>query len=232
MLIAIIIGAVIGSFSHVVGAHQPVGRQWAFRRSQCDNCEHVLTVYELLPIVSYMWQRGRCRRCAVKIERSIVLVEWLGAMSAAILYNGYGFSWAFFLGVILLAFFCMISVADWYYMIVPNQFIGFIGVPIVLIVMFSSSFYEHFLGGILAFTMLYTLHLTTGGIGAGDVKLAFVLGSVVGVAHVFTMFLFASIFGFLFVLLMKKRKIPFAPSLCMATFLCYNINYFEMPWLM
>lgn len=94
----------MGSFLNVVAHRSIEGRPWGGEeRSVCESCGRVLTPLELVPIFSWLLQRGRCRGCGARVSPRYVLVELIGAAGAAGIAWRWGASWAFLLS--LAAFF-------------------------------------------------------------------------------------------------------------------------------
>ena len=80
-VIGALVGATLGSFAGVVRSR---GWRAALRgRSRCDGCRRELHWFELVPLVSYPLQRGRCRSCGAQIDRTTLLVEVAGAAFGA-----------------------------------------------------------------------------------------------------------------------------------------------------
>ena len=83
-----ILGAIIGSYLATIALRWPEGRNASTGRSQCDGCDAALRWFELIPILSSIMARGRCRRCAALIARLHFGVELgaaiLGSVAAAI----------------------------------------------------------------------------------------------------------------------------------------------------
>jgi leader peptidase (prepilin peptidase)/N-methyltransferase len=69
------LGAIIGSFLATILVRWPQGRSVVAGRSHCDGCEAALGPAELVPLLSFLWFRGRCRRCGMAIDRRHVAVE-------------------------------------------------------------------------------------------------------------------------------------------------------------
>ncbi len=69
-----IIGAVLGSFYMVVGDRLSNNESIVVPRSHCSKCNHILSWYELIPIVSYIIQRGKCKNCHTKLSISYMLL--------------------------------------------------------------------------------------------------------------------------------------------------------------
>ncbi len=90
-----IFGASIGSFLNVVAHRSIQGKSWRHLndRSACENCGHVLRAIELIPIISWLIQRGRCRHCGAKISVRYIMVELLCAILAMTVIFRWGISW-------------------------------------------------------------------------------------------------------------------------------------------
>ena len=92
---AAILGACFGSFLNVVAHRSVQGRSWWGReRSICESCGHVLGFIELIPIVSWLIQCGKCRRCGAKISARYILVEIICALMAVMIVLKWGITWA------------------------------------------------------------------------------------------------------------------------------------------
>ena len=90
-----IIGACMGSFLNVVAHRSVQGRSWwGNERSVCESCGHVLGVFELIPILSWLIQGGKCRHCGAKISVRYVLAEVVCAVLAMTIIYRWGISWA------------------------------------------------------------------------------------------------------------------------------------------
>ena len=70
-----IIGACLGSFFLVVGKRLPINEDVLFSRSRCDKCKKELKWYDLIPIFSYVFLKGKCRYCGEKISPLNLIVE-------------------------------------------------------------------------------------------------------------------------------------------------------------
>ncbi|MEO1044499.1 MAG: A24 family peptidase [Pseudomonadota bacterium] len=83
-LFAAILGAVLGSFIAALVSRWPVNRSIFEPRSTCDACGAKLRSHELIPIVSYLIQRGKCRRCGAAIEADAISIEVIAALVGAL----------------------------------------------------------------------------------------------------------------------------------------------------
>ncbi len=95
IIIAGILGACFGSFLNVAAHRSIQGRKWwGSERSVCESCGHVLSASELIPVVSWLMLRGKCRKCGAKISVRYIFVELLCAALAAMIVARWGISWA------------------------------------------------------------------------------------------------------------------------------------------
>ena len=95
LIIAGILGACFGSFLNVVAHRSVINKSWwGNERSICESCGHVLGFWELIPVFSWLLQRGKCKKCGAKISVRYILVELICASMAVIIFYKYNFSWA------------------------------------------------------------------------------------------------------------------------------------------
>jgi len=106
---AFVLGLAVGSFLNVVIYRLPRGQSVVFPPSHCPACGKRLTPAELVPVLSYLWQKGRCRRCGARISPRYPLVEALSGLLFAfaawwVPWPQAAFSWFFFAALVALAF--------------------------------------------------------------------------------------------------------------------------------
>jgi len=174
-------GLAIGSFLNVVAARVPLKRSIVSPGSACMSCDQELAWYDNVPVVSYLVLRGRCRGCAVKIGAVYPAVELLTALLIAASFLAFGWSGRSFVA----AFFCTVLVAvsatDLTHRIVPNVIV----LPAAAIVLAAQTALEPSaewaLGAFGASFFLFLAALAyPKGMGMGDVKLALLLGAMLG----------------------------------------------------
>ena len=78
-ILAAAVGAIIGSYVGVLVLRWPSGEPTVGGRSRCDSCERQLTWFDLVPLLSYLLLRGRCRYCKAAIDPVQAIAEWTGA---------------------------------------------------------------------------------------------------------------------------------------------------------
>ena len=214
-------GLALGSFLNVVAARVPLKRSIVKPRSACMSCGTELAWYDNVPLLSWALLRGRCRHCKASIPARYPLVE----LATALLVAGCVWKFGLSLDALVAAFFCAclvaISATDLEHRIVPNRIV----VPGAAVVLVAQTALhpsaEWALGGFGAAFFLFLAALAyPSGMGMGDVKLALLLGAMLG--RTVPVALMVGMFAALVpsVMLMarhggkaRKMGIPFAPFL-------------------
>lgn len=211
------LGAVIGSFLNVVILRYNTGRSLS-GRSACFSCKTVLRWYELIPVGSYLLQRGRCRTCNSKIASQYPLVELLTALLLVLLHLKFyagaltpTYLMQFGVYALITSLLIVILVYDIRHKIIPNIFVypAALLAFLTLFVDFEALSFTipqlwDALAGLFLALPFALLWLFSGGkwMGLGDAKLALVLGWVLGITAGFTAVLFAFWSGALISLLL------------------------------
>jgi leader peptidase (prepilin peptidase)/N-methyltransferase len=184
-------------------------------------------VAELIPVLSYVVQRGRCRGCGCGISGRYPLVELLFGVVLVLLFRVFvGVEFViqvFFYGLLLMIFFI-----DLEHQIIPNRLVLILlAYTLVLQAVYpTQTWTDSLLGGVLGGALFLLLALVSrGGMGGGDIKLVTVLGLWFGwqglILLMFLAFLGGGVTGAVLLLTgLKKRKdgIPFGPFLVLASF--------------
>lgn len=228
VVVVAIFGLAIGSFVNVLIDRLPQGESVLFVRSHCDHCRKTLRWSELVPVLSYIVQNGRCRRCRSRISVQYPLIELLSASLLPILYVRAPDYLAFTASALVAYPLLVISIADLKYSIIPDSMVvvGTIGALLMrlapTVMLPPSSLLAAMLSGVGAGLFLFSLYaLTRGrGMGFGDVKLACFLGLLSGpVGVIVTLagaFLTGAGVGVILILTKKKTlksHVPFGPFL-------------------
>lgn len=225
-IILFILGLSGGSFLNVLIDRLPKG-QTIWGRSHCDWCKRQLTWYELIPVVSWITQGARCRRCHKPISIQYPLVELASGLGFVFLYM-YSFQSPTILvsQYLLLSSLLVIFVADLKYQIIPDSMIliGVIGA--IGGIWEMGAIWENVTAGAGAALFFFLLwRITRGrGMGIGDIKLAFLLGFLLGypaiIVALYAAFLTGAIVGVILILGRRaglKSKIAFGPFLIVGT---------------
>ena len=113
------LGGIIGSFAGVVSERIGTGQSWTRGRSRCNSCNELLTALDLVPMVSWVIQRGRCRTCKVKITYTYTLTELILGTLFLVGYIRYGLSLALAVFYVFLFLAAVIVLYDLRHTIVP-----------------------------------------------------------------------------------------------------------------
>lgn len=254
-------GAAVGSFLKVVAdRYDPNWFLWDRRiiggRSHCPACRHRLRWFELIPVMSYLWQCGKCRACgaaidwrcpAVEITSGLIFVIIPAAVKNPYIPDSRFYflvsAWIFVFSILLL-----VSMIDFRLRMIPDEahvlllaagacvifsapfgeFTGsFLGPYAALFGARANPWLNHLLGALAAAALFGALILVTRGraMGAGDLKLAAVLGFLFGWPDILLVsalsFILGSIVGIAAILARKKEmksSIAFGPFLASGSF--------------
>jgi leader peptidase (prepilin peptidase) / N-methyltransferase len=233
-----VLGLFIGSFLNVCIDRLPRGESIAFPPSHCTGCQHKLGFFDLIPLVSFLWLRGRCRYCRAAIPKRIPVVEATTSLLFSLLYWKYGPGIELTIILIYTCIFIVIFFIDLEHMLVLDVIV-FPGMVFALAAslfwpgikaldlplgMPMDKIYSALIGGVIglaAMALPYIIYRR--GMGMGDIKLAAFIGLAAGFPSIFVALLLAVISGGLIagaLLLFKIKKrtdaIPFAPFLVVA----------------
>lgn len=229
-----ILGTVMGSFYTVVGLRLPKHENFINSHSHCDNCGHTLSLYEMIPILSFLFQRGRCRHCNKKIDALSTYMELFTGILFAVSFYSFSFSYELLIALGITSMLIIIAVSDLTYLVIPDEILIFFSIYFIIINILNLGFYKAILSignGIFLFLIMYLIMLFGNKIlkkeslGGGDIKMMFVFGLVLdpllGVLSIFLGSLIALPVSFLLLLKNKEKVIPFGPFLLIAINLIY-----------
>jgi leader peptidase (prepilin peptidase) / N-methyltransferase len=174
-------GLALGSFLNVVAARVPLRRSVVNPGSACMSCERPIAWYDNVPLVSWIVLRGHCRHCGARIPARYPAVE----LATAVLVAGSVLAFGLTLDALLAAFFCALLVAvsatDLEHRIIPNRIV----LPGAAVVLAAQTALhpspEWALGALGASGFLLIAALAyPAGMGMGDVKLALLMGAMLG----------------------------------------------------
>lgn len=218
-----VFGLLVGSFLNVAVTRVPEDRSVVAPRSRCPRCGAALRARDLVPLLSFLWLRGRCRYCQAPIGWRYPAVEAVTALLFAAVGKRYGLSAdaAFFCA--FMALLVAASAVDLERQIIPNEFIAAGLAAGVILWLWARPFpFTWALGGLGAGggILLLIALLRPGAMGGGDVKLAAAMGWYMGTAGVlvalFCGFVAGAVAGVLLIATGRKRRrdvIPFGPFL-------------------
>ncbi|MDG5786860.1 prepilin peptidase [Evansella sp. AB-P1] len=235
-----VLGAVLGSFYNVVGLRVAKGESFVRPRSHCPNCKHVLSWLELIPVLSYIFQKGKCKKCKKRISPIYPIFEGLTAVLFTISPLMVGWSKELLIALALISLLMIITVSDLKTMLIPNKIVAFFFVLFIVLRFIEplSPWWDSIVGSVVGFTILLLLAIVSkGGMGGGDIKLFAVLGIVLGLQGTLLTLFFASLLGAIIGgigLIIKKTKkgvpIPFGPFIAAGCLISYFYSATIMDW--
>ncbi|MEW6067414.1 MAG: prepilin peptidase [Nitrospirota bacterium] len=236
-IVAFIFGSIIGSFLNVCIYRMPRGQSIITPSSRCPSCNTPIKPWDNIPILSYLFLRGKCRVCNSKISLRYPFVEFLNALLYVLILLRFGFGCYTPVYFIFCSALIIIIFIDLDFQIIPDR----ITLPGILIGLIAGSlvlpdpFFRHSLLGYKSSIIgcltggglfLAIAMLSRGGMGGGDIKMMAMVGSLMGwkavISTTFIGSLAGSIVG-IFLMAFKgkgrKTKIPFGPFLALGAFI-------------
>ena len=226
-----ILGTAIGSFLNVVIDRLPAGKSVVYPPSSCDACQHRLLWPDLFPVFSYLFLHGRCRYCQAKIPQRIFWVEFGTGLLVAFLFWHFGWQWMLPVAIVYSSVLIALAVIDLNHQLILNKIVY----PVALVAMILNFFVPDvfslhnflfgLLGGAVGFLILFLpAIISRKGMGWGDVKMAGMIGLMVGFPNVIVAVFGGIILGGLMAIILlatrkktRKEGIPFGPYLSLAT---------------
>lgn len=220
-------GVIIGSFVNVLILRLPLRESVTLQRSHCMSCGHVLSWYELFPLFSYLFLKGKCRHCKAHISVQYPIVEAANGILYVGIFLVYGLSLEAILYCLSVSALLALSVIDWRTQEIPlgfNIFILIIGLIHLITDLSNWSQYVIGLFAVSGFLLLLWLITKGKGIGDGDIKLMAATGLLLGWQLNIVAFLLGCIIGsvvHLTRMAIKKvgRQLAFGPYLSMGVYI-------------
>ena len=219
-----ILGVAIGSFLNVL-IDRLVDEETIMGRSHCDHCKKTLEPLDLIPIVSFVFLRGKCRYCHTKLSWQYPVIEFLtGIIFVGIMNNSLILIPNSLFHLSIACVFIVIFVADLKKHIIPDEMQIALFVTVFFLKVFQGmtvvGFGYALIEGMIVMTPILFLYLLTKGrgMGFGDVKLALNIGFFVGIKagliSLYIAFITGAIVGAVMLLTKRKKmksKIAFGP---------------------
>lgn len=229
LFLAFLLGGALGSFLDCAAARYVRKEPFLKGRSHCDACGATLDALDLIPVFSWLFLRGKCRRCGAKIGPRCVAVEALcGAVFATTLWR-FGFAWQTAESLILACVLVWLALVDLDTMELP-------GVPMlaaaVSFLVFLPAYPDPLRrllwgalgalcigGGVLAVSLAADKVMGRETMGGGDVKLLALLGLYLGPDGGLLLLILACIAGLVLAAILRAgrdRAFPFGPAIALA----------------
>ena len=225
------LGSCLGSFFILVGSRTAKKQSIVSPGSHCMNCETQLKIYELIPILSGVYLRGKCRTCQNRIPVSYILLEALSGIVMIMSCHLLAWSTETIVAMTFYYLLLTITISDLEEHKIPNAvLLPFFIIGLIERLLISQTLHWYFnplLGLIVGFSVMFLLaYFSKGGMGGGDIKLLAVIGIFIGpIGALITLFI-AAFLGLFYAIfsgaaLKKGTKIPFGPFLAIGAWLTY-----------
>lgn len=183
-----LIGIVFGSFFNVCIFRIPNKQSILNPQSYCYNCNTMIRYLDLIPILSWIFLKGKCRYCGQKISLRYPLIELLTGILFVMTYNVYGLNFVTINYLVLISLLIIITFIDIDHYIIPDRIIIFGSIFALLFKLMNQviSTKDSIIGGIVCgggmFILINLIELVVKkeAMGGGDIKLFFMIGLFVG----------------------------------------------------
>lgn len=234
LIFIFVIGTLLGSFYNVVGYRLPKGQSIVFPPSHCPNCNHHLGASELIPILSFIFLKGKCKHCRQKISAFYPVFEFLTGLLFVISYIIFGPTKEFLLAITFVSLLIIIVVSDYEFMIIEDSVLIFFSILLFAEIWWVNGLTKalySLLNGILAFFTMWALKkfgdflFKKESMGGGDIKLLFIFGMVLSYPIAILSIFLGSLIGLpISLIIMAKKKahiIPFGPFLALGAIILF-----------
>lgn len=214
-------GIIIGSFLNVCIYRIPLKKNIVKTPSHCTQCGYRLQWYELIPIMSYLFLRGRCRKCGSKISIQYPIIEGLNGVLYVWVFLIHGLTPVSVIYCLCVSALIVMSVIDFRTYMIPAGINIFLGIAGIIRVLYDfENYMDYIIGsvGVSGFLLLIYIITRGKGIGGGDIKLMAVIGLILGWKYNILAFVLGCILGSVIHLIRmrvskKDRVLAFGPYL-------------------
>jgi leader peptidase (prepilin peptidase)/N-methyltransferase len=223
-VIVFIFGLIIGSFLNVCIYRIPHSESIAFPPSHCTSCGIRLKPYDLIPVVSYIFLKGKCRNCGADISKRYPAIELLNGILYLLLFIQYGMTIDFikfsaFTSIMVVIGMIDLDTMEVYFNVTVFALIT-AGVFILIDCLNHINISSYLLGALLGTGLIGSIVILTKGMGSGDIEIALIIGLFLGFKNtVFALFLSFIIGGIIAALLLISKKKTRKDSIAFGPFL-------------
>lgn len=238
-------GLIIGSFLTVCIHRVPQNLSIVFPRSACVNCNQTICWYDNIPVLSFLFLRGRCRHCQAVILSRYPIIELSNGLGYMAILWRFGWGWESVVYAIVFSALLAITWIDWDHQIIPDVIslpgivLGVAAASTVLPTGFVNSLIGVLVGGGVLLFMAWISPYLFGkeGIGGGDIKLLAMIGAFLGWKAALLTLMLASVVGsvigiglLVFKIVTRGQYIPFGPYLALGAVLTLFFGTDMMAW--
>jgi leader peptidase (prepilin peptidase)/N-methyltransferase len=223
MALVFLFAMLIGSFLNVVIYRIPKGESIIFPASRCSSCATPLKWWHNIPVLSWLFLRGKCGFCSSTISIRYPMIEILTGLIGVVIYIKLGFSWyapfVFFSFASLLA----LSMIDFDYMAVPDS----VNITALVFALIQPDFLHALINAGIAAGGLFLLGWIASklagreAMGSADIIVAGTMGALLGFPLFFIALFLSAILALVPTLVWRENGVPFVPFLALATLIVY-----------
>lgn len=245
VVLTFLLGLAVGSFVNVCIHRLPLRQSLWWPPSRCPFCSTPIAIRDNVPILSYLWLRGRCRSCRVPISARYPLVELANGLVYVALLWRFGTGWETVAYAVLCSALLAVTFIDLDHMIVPDVItlpgipLGFLCATTVLPVGWVNSGLGILLGGGLLWAMAWVSPYLFGkeGMGGGDIKLLAMIGAFLGWKPTLLTIMIGAMAGSIvgvsliaFKVLRRDQYLPFGPFLALGAVVALFFHREVLDW--
>jgi leader peptidase (prepilin peptidase)/N-methyltransferase len=249
LLLFFLLGVLCSFFIEILGYRLPIG-EYIFKKSTCDKCNHELKLYEKIPIISFIIQRGRCNYCHQRISKLYLFIEILSGILFALTYLSFQESGILKLvfGLLFITSLIIICFSDTKYMIISDEvlivfssiilllklFIGFYNEEILNLMDLGYALIDIVIDVVIVYLIMFAIKkigdlvFKKESLGKGDLKMMAYIAIVMNFKLCIVIIFLASFIALPFAIIsnLKKDKpmLPFGPCLAIATMILFLLQ--------
>lgn len=228
MALFFLLGAILASYMYQLTSTTNINYNMFLIRSKCENCSKNILFRDLIPIISYLYLKGKCRFCKCRIPIDIFLCELiLGALFLFPLSCNTPFDPLLY--YFLVIFLIPLSIYDMKHYIIPNHVL--IIMFITALALFDMSLKAFWISILIMILLHFVYFISKESIGYGDIKLFSLLSIILSNSQFLLMFMFTFIIAGIFVLLCLctsknlMKKVPLVPFITVSTLFVLIFNH-------
>jgi leader peptidase (prepilin peptidase)/N-methyltransferase len=230
------IGAVFGSFINATAYRIVRKMDFIFDRSNCSSCHQQLSFLDMIPIISYVLMKGRCRYCKNIVSKRYLATEALGGLNAIVCWNLSRTIEVKVLYFVIFNILLLISLIDIETKEISDFYQIFLLSVVVITILIEGMSFNNYIGMIIISFPLLIIALLTNSIGGADVKLFFTLGLLAKTEGILIIYLMTIVFASVFALYRlkreknKKEEIALIPFIYLAFFTYTGFEKYLLNW--
>lgn len=243
LALGLVLGLVMGSGMNCLALRIVAGEKWTSGRSHCPRCGHALSPGELIPLVSWLVQKGKCRHCGEPVSKRYPIVEAVMALLYGSVLLRFGLTFDTLSCLVLVTCLLCLSLVDLDIQEIPDMLLLIpAAVRLALLVVdcgFTLALWQNVwpslvLGGsVLVLSLLMDKVLGKESMGGGDIKLLFVLGLFLNFPCCILLIIVSCIVGLVLAFTLGARKgvaFPFGPAIAAAAWIVLMIGEPVTAW--